>query len=349
MLVVNSSLYFNPPYFSVRTYFPTQTSLLTLNNPFPSGGGVVAPPSPNTLSPDLTSGYLQQWSLNIQRQLGASTAVSAAYGASKGTHLIRSRDLNQPEPGPGAVASRRPTPAFAGIFYIESGANSSFQSLQLSIDRRLSRKFSMLASYTRSKSIDDTSAFLGTLPDKNFPQDSHNYRAERGLSSFDVPNRFVTAYVYQASYGFEIRGITTLQSGQPFTPILRFDNSNTGNSGGIFGSDRPDLLRNPALSNPSPERWFDTSAFAIAPPYHFGDAGRNIVRGPGIANFDIAIARRFTLHEGVTLTADAQSFNLFNHTQFDLPQLFADEPTTFGRILSAKAPRQLQFSLRLAF
>jgi hypothetical protein len=349
MLVVNSSLYFNPPYFSVRTYFPTQTALLTLNNPFPSGGGVVAPPSPNTLSPDLTSGYLQQWNVNIQRQLGASTAVSAAYGASKGTHLIRSRDLNQPEPGPGAVASRRPTPAFAGIFYIESGANSSFQSLQLSIDRRLSRKFSVLASYTRSKSIDDTSAFLGTLPDKNFPQDSHNYRAERAVSSFDVPNRFVTAYVYHPGYGVELRGITTLQSGQPFTPILRFDNSNTGNSGGIFGSDRPDLLRNPAVSNPSPERWFDTSAFAIAAPYHFGDAGRNIVRDPGIANFDIAIARRFTLREGVTLTADAQSFNLFNHTQFDLPQLFADEPATFGRILSAKAPRQLQFSLRLAF
>jgi hypothetical protein len=349
MLVVNSSLYFNPPYFSVRTYFPTQTSLLTLSNPFPSGGGVAAPPSPNTLSPDLTSGYLQQWNLNIQRQLGGSTTVSAAYGASKGTHLIRSLDLNQPEPGPGAVALRRPVPAFAGIFYIESGANSSFQSLQLSMDRRLSHNFSVLASYTRSKSIDDTSAFLGTLPDKNFPQDSHNYRAERGLSSFDVPNRFVTAYVYHPGYGFEIRGITTLQSGQPFTPILRFDNSNTGNSGGIFGSDRPDLLRNPKLSNPSAERWFDKSAFAIAPPYHFGDAGRNIVRGPRLANFDIAIARRFTLHEGVTLTADAQSFNLFNHTQFDLPQLSADEPTTFGRILSAKAPRQLQFSLRLAF
>ncbi len=349
MLVVNSSLYFNPPYFSVRTYFPTQTSLLSLNNPFPTGGGVVAPPSPNTLSPDLTSGYLQQWNLNIQRQLGASTTVSAAYGASKGTHLIRSRDLNQPEPGPGAVASRRPLPAFAGIFYIESGANSSFQSLQLSIDRRLSRNFSVLASYTRSKSIDDTSAFLGTVPDKNFPQDSHNYRAERGLSSFDIPNRFVTAYVYHLGHGFEIRGITTLQSGQPFTPILRFDNSNTGNAGGIFGSDRPDLLHNPTLSNPSAERWFDTSAFTIAPPYHFGDAGRNIVRGPGLANFDVAVARRFALREGVAVTADAQAFNLFNHTQFDLPQLFADEPTTFARILSAKAPRQLQFSLRLTW
>jgi hypothetical protein len=349
MLVVNSSLYFNPPYFNVRTYFPTQASLLMLSNPFPIGGGLVAPPSPNTLSPDLTSGYLQHWNLNIQRQLGSSTVVSAAYGASKGTHLIRSRDLNQPEPGPGPLASRRPMPAFAGIFYIESGANSSFQSLQLSIDRRLSRNFSVLASYTRSKSIDDTSAFLGTVPDKNFPQDSHNYRAERGLASFDVPNRLTAAYVYHARYGLEIRGITTAQSGQPFTPILRFDNSNTGNSGGIFGADRPDALRSASLSDPSPARWFDTTAFAIAPPYHFGNAGRNTVRGPGIVNFDMAIARRFALREGIALTVDAQWFNIFNHAQFDLPQLFADEPTTFGRILSAKAPRQMQISLRLAW
>lgn len=349
MLVVNSSLYFNPPYFTVRAYFPTQTSLLSLTNPFPAGGGVVSPPSPNTLSPDLTTGYLQQWNMNVQRQFGSATTVSVAYGASKGTRLIRSRDLNQPQPGPGPVPSRRPNPQFSGIFFIESGANSSFQSLQLSLDRRLSRNFSVLASYTRSKSIDDTSAFLGTIPDKNFPQDSRNYRAERGLSSFDIPNRFVTAYIYHFRYGIDLRGITTVESGQPFTPILEFDNSNTGNSGGIFGSDRPNLLRNPVLSDPTPQRWFDTSAFALAPPFHFGDAGRNIVRGDGIANFDLAIDRRFVLREGVTLTADAESFNLFNHSQFDLPQLFADQPSTFGRVLSAKAPRQMQLSLRLAW
>jgi hypothetical protein len=282
----------------------------------------------------------------VQRQLGSATTVSAAYGASKGTHLIRSRDLNQPPPGPGAVASRRPDPAFGGIFFIESGANSSFQSLQLSLDRRLARNFSVLVSYTRSKSIDDTSAFLGTGPDKNFPQDSRNFRAERGVSRFDVPNRFVAAYVYTWRR-FELRGITTLQSGQPLTPILRFDNSNTGNSGGIFGSDRPNLLRNPVLANPSPDRWFDTSAFAIAAPYHFGNAGRNIVRGDGLANFDIALGRRFTLREGLTLNADAQAFNLFNQTHFDLPEHFADEPSTFGRVLSSKPPRQLQLSLRL--
>ena len=79
------------------------------------------------------------------------------------------------------------------------------------------------------------------------------------------------------------------------------------------------------------------------------NAGRNIVSGDGLANFDIALGRRFTLREGLTLNADAQAFNLFNQTHFDLPEHLADEPSTFGRVLSAKPPRQLQLSLRLTW
>jgi len=355
MLVVNSSLYFNPPYFNVYAFFPTQKSLLTLTNPFPTQNGIVPPPSPNTISPDLTTAYLQSWNLNVQRQAGAATVLSLAYGGSKGTHLIRSRDLNQPPPGPGDLAARRPYPGYAGIFYSESGGNSEYQSLEASIDRRLARRFSMLVAYTYSKSIDDTSAYLGTVPDKNFPQNSRDYRLERALSSFDMRQRLSAAYVYQVpgrswwNRNFEVRGITTAQTGQPFTPLLRFDNSNTGNIGGIFGLDRPDLQRNPALANPGPEEWFDTSAFAIPAKYHFGNAGRNVLTGPGLFSFDVAVSRRFLLREGMSLEFDAQAFNLFNRANFDLPDAYADQPTTFGKIFSAKAPRQIQAAVRLSF
>lgn len=355
MLVVSSALYFNPPYFNVRVFFPTRASLLTLNDPFPSAGGITPPVSPNTLSPDLTTAYLQHWNFDVQQQLGSATTLSLAYAGSKGTHLVRSRDLNQPRPGPGNVSARRPLPGYAGIFFTESGANSSFQSLQATLDRRLARRFSLIAAHTFSKSIDDTSAFLGNRADKNFPQDSLNFRAERGLSSFDMPHRFTTAYVYELparhwwSRNTDIRGITTVESGRPFTPILRFDNSNTGNNGGIFGSDRPDLLRNPELSARSPERWFDVSAFAIPPRYRFGSAGRNIVRGPGLFSFDTAVERRILLREGVALSVDAEAFNLLNRAQFNLPERFADEPATFGRIFSAGPSRQVQFALRISF
>jgi hypothetical protein len=355
MTVVNSALYFNPPYFNIRVFFPTQTSLLTLDDPFPTRGGITPPPSLSTLDPNLSTGYLQHWNFNVQRDFSRVGVVSVAYAASRGSHLIRSRDLNQPRPGPGDVASRAPYRGFSNIFISETGGNSNYHSLQASVTRPLSGGLSLLAAYTFSKSIDDTTAFLRTGSDPNFPQDSLNYRAERALSSFDARHRATVAYVYRIpgrswwNRNTETRGILTAQSGQPFTPILRFDNSNTGNTGGNFGSDRPNLLGNPELANPSANLWFDTAAFAVPPRYTFGSAGRNIVTGPGFASVDLSLYRQFRLSEHQSLSLEGQLFNTLNHANLDLPERFADEPGTFGRIFSAKSPRQLQLSLRFQF
>jgi hypothetical protein len=206
-----------------------------------------------------------------------------------------------------------------------------------------------------SKSIDDTTAFLGTTSDKNFPQDSRSFGLEHALSSFDTTHRATAALIWRIpgrgrlTRNFEISSIVVVESGQPFTPILRFDNSNTGNSGGQFGSDRPNLLRNPEIASPDSNAWFDVTAFAVPPKHTFGSAGRNILRGPGVFNTDFAVMRRFRVHEGLALTVHAQAFNLFNRTNFSLPELYADEPGTFARIFSAKTPRQAQFAMRLTF
>jgi len=355
MLVVNSSLYFNPPYFNVYVFFPSAESLLTLNNPFPAHGSFLPPPSLSTLSPDITAAYMQHWNLNLQHEFGRVGTVTLAYAGSKGTHLMRSFDLNQPVPGAGDLADRSPYPQFSNIFFSESGANSIYHSVELSFRRPLTRSLALLGAYTFSKSIDDTSAFLPTGADQNFPQNSHNYRLERALSSFDMTHR-VTLAIVQKLPGrnwmmrdFEVSSIVVAQSGQPFTPRLQFDNSNTGNTGGNFGSDRPNLVHSPALSNPTPEAWFDTSAFAIAAPYTFGNAGRNIVRGPGLATVDLSLARRFALAERRALQFQVQAFNVLNRTNFDQPQLYVDNPETFGRIFSAKPPRQVQMALRFTF
>ncbi len=355
MFVVNSSLYFNPPFFTVSVYFPSDTSLLTLNNPFPSSNGFVPPAALSIVSPDLKPAYAQHWNFNIQREVERAGAFSIAYAGSKGTRLPRSRDINQPFPGAADLSTRAPYPAFSNILETESGGNSEYQSFQFSFKRRLSRGLAMLASYTFSKSIDDTSAFLPTSSDQNFPQDSHNFRLERGLSSYDVRNLATVGFVYDIpgalrwTRGFELSGVVTAEGGQPFTPELSTDNSNTGNSGGSFGIDRPNALRNPALPNPSPQEWFDVSAFAIPPQYTWGNAGRNILRGPGLFTADLSLRRAFALREGLRLTAEAQSFNTLNRANFNLPDAFADQPLTFGRIFSAKAPRQIQFALRLRF
>ncbi|HUE04510.1 MAG TPA: hypothetical protein VMR62_33475, partial [Bryobacteraceae bacterium] len=220
----------------------------------------------------------------------------------------------------------------------------------------LQRGLSVLAAYTFSKSIDDTSAFEPVETDQNFPQNSYDYHAERALSSFDMRNRLVAAYVYRLPFrnrwlrNFENSGIVTAQSGQPFTPMLEFDNSNTGNTGGAGnGYDRPDVVGNWHLANPTPQEWFNTAAFAIPPPYTLGNAGRNILVGPGLFTVDTSLARRFQVGERSAIIFEAQAFNALNRVNFQMPQNFADVPTTFGRIFSGNPPRQIQFALRYTF
>ena len=355
MLEVNSAMDFNPPGFNLLVFFPSSEGLLTLQNPFPTGAGFAPPASLNVLSPTMVTPYIQQWNLTVERALGSLGILSVGYAGSEGTHLIRTIDSNQPFPGPGDVQSRRPNPQYGDIFFIGSDSNSNYQSLQATFNRQLGSHLSLWAAYTWAHSIDDQSAFLGNVADPNFPQNSHDPAAERGNSSFDMRHRLVLTYVVvlpqqnRWTRNTELHGITTVQSGQPFTPVLRFDNSNTGNSGGQTGSDRPNVLHSWTLSNPAPNEWFDTSAFAIAPQYTFGDAGRNIIRGPGLASFDFAVVRRFALTERWRLSFEAQAFNLFNRANFNLPQAYVDEPSTFGKILSAQAPRQIQLALRVNF
>jgi hypothetical protein len=353
MLVVNSSLYFNPPYFNIRISYPTEDSLVRLADPFPAS--IIPPASLNTLAPDLSPAYIQSWNLNIQRELGRGGAFSIAYAGSKGTRLIRSRNLNQPAPGPGQLFERRPFPDYDNISLIESGANSNYHALQLSYQHPLGRSFSLIGLYTFAKSIDDASAFLGDASGANYPQNSATPSAERSLSSFHMKSRATAAAVYALPWrsrwlsNTELRGILIAQSGQPFTPQLRFDNSNTGNIGPPFGLDRPNLAHSPGPARRSPDHWFDTSAFTIPAPYTFGNAGRNILIGPGMFTVDFSVVRKINLSERIYLSFEAQAFNIMNHTNFDLPQAYVDEPATFGRIFSAKPPRQLQLAVRLQF
>ncbi|MCX6546342.1 MAG: TonB-dependent receptor [Acidobacteria bacterium] len=355
MFEVNSAQYFNPPQFTLRVFFPTQFSLLTLADPFPSNGGFAPPASLSTLSPDLVTSSMQHWNLSLQQQVGPVGTLTVSYAGSKGTSLIRPRDLNQPRPGPGDVQDRRPYPEYGSIFFVESAGHSTFNSLQLTLNHPLVRGVSVSAIYTLSKSMDDGSSFLGTSGDPNFPQDSQNVAAQWGPSNFDIRHRFGASFIYQLPAGnaltrdTELRGIVTVQSGQPLTPLLRFDNSNTGNTGQQSGADHPDLVGSPSISSPSAAAWFNTAAFAVPAPYTFGDAGRNILRGPGYSSVDLALARRIRLGANRRVWIEAQVFNLFNRVNYDQPEHYVDEAATFGRIFSAKAPRQAQLVVRVDF
>jgi len=247
---------------------------------------------------------------------------------------------------------------FADIDILESRGNSNYQSLQARFQQRFDHGLTAMAAYTWSKSIDDASGFFSSAGDPNFPQNSHNVNADRGLSSFDLRNRFSLSYSYDLPFGkgrlrggWQTYGIWTFQSGRPFTVALLpdFDNSNTGESILGFGAnDRPNVLRNPTLANPTVERWFDTSAFVIPPTGNFGNAGRNILTGPGLQTINISLVKNTVLSERATLQFRAEAFNLLNHVNLDLPDNFVGSPT-FGQILSAENPRHIQFALKLIF
>jgi outer membrane receptor protein involved in Fe transport len=354
------ALFFNAPFRRTEVFNASLASPITLADPFPVrllGAGALAP---SGVQRDLKNSYLQHFSFGVQRELLPDLLLEASYIGSKGSKLIRTRNINQAVPGPGSIASRRPFPSFGNIAFRESSASSIYHSLQLRAEKRLARGLSFLSVYTWSKAIDDSSGVQSSTATSNNPQNSYDLRSERGLSEFDVRHRFVLSHIYELPFGqgrsfltdgvashilggWELAGIVALQSGRPFTPRVSRDVSNTGQL-----QDRPNLIGNPKLSDPDPALWFNTDAFSIPSANAFGTAGRNILIGPPYGNIDLALARHFRFGEQRQIEFRTEVFNLLNHPNFDLPNATADS-AQFGRIFSAGAARQIQFGLKIAF
>lgn len=366
-LVENSALYFNPPFFQLNLFFPSAAGLLTLDDPFPSAQAFSPAPSPITLGRDFRTAYVQQWSFGVQREIAKDILFEVDYVGSKGTGLVMKRNLNQPLPGPGDLGPRRPFAGFSDILIVESAASSIYHSLQARVRKHYSGGLYFSAAYTFSKVIDNASAFLESQGDGNTPQNSRNTRAERSLANFDLRHRLAVSLVYDLPFGprrrwlgdangflpglvrnWQVSSILTSRSGQPFTPRLTIDNSNTGNVGGFFAHDRPNRVGDARLANPTPEQFFNVDAFEIPDPFNFGNSGRNILRGPTRRSLDLAFIRNIRIREETKLQFRAEFFNLLNRTNFDLPEGFVDRPT-FGKIISAGPARQIQFALKLLF
>ena len=331
-----------------------------------------APPAAISSPPDIRNGYVYEWTLSLERLLTPATALSVSYAGTTARKLPRRALQNQGVPNlPNERRGFHPqtdvNSMFPGSnqFVRATDVNSSYNSLIVRLERRMSRGLSFVAGYTLGKSIDTASGLNGT----NQPQDNYDLAAERGLSDFDVRHRFVLSSTWELPFGqgrrwltrgvgaklfgnWQFANIVTLQSGQPMSAILPTALSGTQSN----GTDRPDLISNPDLpsSERTPDRWFNTNAFA-EPPVFFdslgafsitGNAGRNIITGPGFKGWDSSLERRirFTEHAGLVLRADV--FNFTNHPNFDRPGLIFGT-SNFGRISSAQNSRQIQFSVRV--
>jgi outer membrane receptor protein involved in Fe transport len=299
-------------------------------------------------------GYSQQWNFAVQKQLPGQFSAEIAYVGTKGTRLQTSRNLNVPLPGPGTVQPRRPYPDFGSISWNEQAASSIYHSLQMKAERRFSKGLSLLAAFTWSKSIDQDST------DGEGQYDPYNFRLMRGPSAFDLPRRFTLGLVYELPWLRKARGverlflggwtlgtIVTWQDGFPFTPTFNGDPSNTGT-----GS-RADVVSgcSATLSNPTPDRWFNTACFA-APPgppiYRRGNAGRDILRGAAYHNVDLSLYKDFLLTEQRKFQIRFEGFNAFNQHSFTFPDAAVNSPT-YGRIFGSSPARVMQVAGKFTF
>jgi len=368
-LAPGEGLYFNAPFFDFRLFFtlppqgPFPGYTLTLTDPFPiSTYPITVPASALTFQRNLSTPYSQHWNFTVQQRLGSTRSIEVGYVGTKGTHLITARDINQPAPSV-ASPNLRPNPLFDDITAVESRASSTYHALQARFQQRLWCGVTVLSSYTWSKSIDDASGFFASSADPNFPMDSNNTQLERSLSNFDTRQRFTLGYTYdiplgplaqrdwvkQVLGGWQTNGILALQSGRPFTVALlpEVDQSNTGRSVlGFQANDRPNVTGNPRLSNPTASAWFNTAAFQMQPFGTFGNAGRNMLEGPGLAVFNMSLVKHIEWTERLRMQFRGEFFNLFNRVNYDLPDAFLGSPT-FGQVTSAGAPRHIQFGLKL--
>ena len=334
---------------------------------------------------DLGSGYAQQWNVSVQHQLWSGASVDVAYVGSKITRVgIPDTNLNQltadqlalgpqllervPNPYFGQVPPQstlgeptitraqlmKPYPQYTTVsLYRNNVGNTNYQGLTLKLEQRLRHGASYSVAYTRSRLMDDASSVFDasvlTGPVANYPvADSFNRSLERDYSNGDMPHVLVAHAIWEIprSGGVTVSAIATVQSGTPLaiTQITNF------NAFAGFGTQRPNLNGKPEL--PSDQRtagrWFDTSAFSVAPQFTLGNSSRNPVRGPSYRNIDLAVSRRTRLRGRTTLETRAEIFNLLNMPPLGPPNMVVGSPA-FGSIATAGDPRVVQVALKVLF
>jgi len=340
---------------TVRNNFPFNQSASIFNTRFSNpaqGTRRVFPISLSNFNSPWDIPYMQKWSLGVQRQLPNDLLLDVSYVGSKGTHLARQREINQPVASAAVAGGQispnaaRPFPGFASILTYETTASSLYHSLQTSLVRRVTEGLTLQASYTYSKTIDDAVTPLNSYADS---------RLERALAGADRTHVLIASYVWElpfarslqgwrrnALHGWQASGVTTFQSGTPLTIGISGDRAGVGG-----GGQRPNVV-GAATGEKTLARWFNTAAFAVPTLGTFGDAGRALVRGPGLNNWTVSFSKRTSLWEGVALQFRAAFFNLFNHSQFaGVGTVVA--AGTYGQVTSARDPRITQLALRLNF
>ncbi|HEV2381642.1 MAG TPA: TonB-dependent receptor [Terriglobia bacterium] len=350
----------NPPFSSIPTFFQPP-----FDNP---SSGVAAPLTPVSLGyldPVYDIPTVQSWSFNVQRELSSNTLLSVAYVGSRGTHLEYANNVNQPYPAMGydfdpriactpttpypcteRVSTNyvRPYQGWSSISGTVPVGKSTYDSLQVSLQRRMTNGLSYGVAYTWSK----------TWGLSSNPQNAYDENADYGLTGFNRTNVLNINYVYELPFfssmrgvagavvkGWEATGIITIESGFPLTMSLSTPTQGLAT--------RPDAVTGQSASGPKTvAEWFNTNAYA-APPFGFyGNAGVNTATGPGLNAWNMGFFKNFAVGERVRLQFRAEMFNIWNRANFNSVATTLGSGG-YGQVNGAWDPRIMQLALKLVF
>jgi hypothetical protein len=311
---------------------------------------------------------IYQWNAAIQRELRSNLGLTIAYVGSSSNFILDSYNWNGSDIGPPATErQRRRIPTWNNINFRAPFGQANYHGMDVQLERRYANGLFFSAAYTWSHSIDNVPEQFG--PGGGGLMDFRNIAANRANSNFDVRHRFIGSTAYELPFGkgkrwingnrfldgafggWEFSNLLSMQTGNYFTITVPNAINRLGASG--IGNWWPDRLRNPRLDTRTPERWFDTKAFALpqtpAGVWYLGNAGRAILNEDGLFNLDIGLKKSFRLGENRSLQFRWETFNLTNTPTLGTPVTNIESPD-FGTVRSTTSiPRQMQFALRLSF
>jgi hypothetical protein len=310
-----------------------------------------------------------QYSLGVERQLGAKAVLSVAYVGNQNRHQSYYQHINNPPQsdlatlianGGATYNTSVPYLGFHDVSLATDSENGHYNGLQVYLHGQLRKDLSVQVAYTYSKAVDPSTGNGGNGWDLDSSSNPYNRNYDLGPSVFDRRDVFVANFIYQIPFlknspnralrtglgGWELSGIVTAETGPPMNITL---GGTAGSNGLPTATNRPDLTG--SISYPKTEgAWFDKSAFSTPTPGDWGNLGWNAVYGPGRDNWNISLFKAFSISEarGSRLELRIETFNTFNHVQWNsIDSGFSDG--TFGRVTGAADPRTLQLGLKLYF
>ena len=338
-----------------------------------ASGGV---PENELIQYNLKPSYVQQYNVNVQRQLPWQSAVTIAYIGSKGTQLMGSADVNLAIPQ--IVDGReffpanpvRRNPNFGTLRMVMQGFHSHYNGVSVGWVKRATRGWQFQGSYTYGHAMDNRSGAGGRQEFKNGQArafDPYHLDLDWGRADFDVHHNLVLDSTYVLPFhgsafveGWQLSVVGTFASGVPFSPVIPGDSDRDGSTDNV---NRPDFAPGVSIKpdgGQSPDHWFNPLAFVFPGSGYRGRVGRNILEGPGLQTFDLAIVKNTSLAGRKTIQLRLEVFNLLNRANFDLPAndpdgeaIFDDQgnriPTAGQIFATATDAREMQIAIRFGF